>query len=114
MTENTYKTIQVAGTLTIPGLGDDDGWYYLLKPYPIPGDSWVRDDMATFYVVRYHEVPHHIIVRGPFVIDYWNAGNEIEIKMQQLEEEVSNQNIYSEPTWLANVLKGEPASLAEN
>ena len=91
MTEKIYKTAQVAGTLFIPGMGEDNS-YHLLSPHPIrKADDWMTDDMAMFYVVHYHGLPHHIVVKGPFVIDYWNAGNTIEIEdAQEADFELDN------------------------
>lgn len=90
MTEKKYKTVQVAGQLFIPGLGDDH-FYTLLAPHPIRrGDSWFSDDMAMFYVASYRKVPHHIVVKGPFVIDYWNAGRELEVQEPELDEELKS------------------------
>ena len=43
-----YKEVQPCGWLHAQGKK-----FFLLKPYPIPGDSWERDNMARFLVVPY-------------------------------------------------------------
>lgn len=101
----TFKWVQVAGTLEIPGI---DHTYYLLLPRSVERDTWMNDDMSVFYVAHHGGVPHHIVIKGPFVIDYVYAGETIQIK-----EEKTQIYFDDEPEWLQKELRGEPASLAE-
>ena len=45
-----YKEVQPCGWLHTQGEK-----FFLLRPYPITGDSWERDSMARFLVVPYIE-----------------------------------------------------------
>lgn len=102
------KTQKVEGTLIIPGVYGDF-WYYKLKDYS-------SDDLIEFGLVRYElqsdtkvfhvavengrEFP--LVVKGPYVLTLATRGKEIQIK-----EDIEEQD------WLEELLKAEPASLAE-
>jgi len=101
------KKVIVAGTLIIPGT---DEAYFLMDAEPTLKPIGMPDDTVLFFVVNSGLPAHHVVVRGPFVVDYSSAGKEIEIT----QEEVTQTNIFTEPKWLEEVLKGEPASIAEN
>jgi hypothetical protein len=92
----------VAGRLFIPGL---ERTYWLLHPHPIPhSDSWMRDDLATFYAALDTGAEPltacHITVRGPFVIDPTHAGRKIalkesvEVEMNEEEESLDHINLF--------------------
>lgn len=55
-----YKEVQPCGWLHVAGRK-----YFLLKPYPIPGDSWERDSMTRFLCVPY--IPYEEKVDTQFV-----------------------------------------------
>ena len=105
--DKIYKKFKAEGTIIIPGV--DEQAYYLLYPYPIKKDDWMTDDMNMFYVAPYKGTPRHIVVKGPFLIDYWSSGQEIEVDTGGVE----TFEVFSEPKWLNELLKAEPASLAE-
>jgi len=76
------KRVQIAGKLYIPGLPNV---YYLLHPYPVAKDGWQSDDTNTFHVAIDGSVARHIVVKGPYVIDYGEAGYEISLKEETFE-----------------------------
>ena len=102
--ENVYKTIQVEGTLEIPGT---EGFYYLMSGRPLPKDSWMRDGMEMFEVVQKYGRPFHLVVNGPFVLSYLTSGDEIKIQKETEELEILD------PLWLKKLYSEEPASLME-
>jgi hypothetical protein len=101
------KKTQIAGKLYIPGLPNV---YYLLRPRPVTKDTWMRDDVEIFYVAVDGSIARQLVVKGPYVIDYGEAGKEISIKEQ---EEVEYSDNYSEPEWLKELLMNEPQELAD-
>jgi hypothetical protein len=69
--------------------------YYLTFPHPISKDSWQSDNMTRFRVVPKSAIgmeedkpvyPHerHIVIRGPFIIDYAEV-KEILVQLTQFD-----------------------------
>lgn len=87
------KRVQIAGKLYIPGLPNV---YYLLRPRPVTKDTWMRDDVEIFYVAVDGSIPRQLIVKGPYVIDYGEAGSDIAIQEQEeeAEEPISYSDIF--------------------
>jgi len=102
------KRVQIAGKLYIPGLPNV---YYLLRPRPVTKDTWMRDDVEIFYVAVDGSIPRQLVVKGPYVIDYGEAGSDIAIKEQEMEAEKEFE--IDEDNWLESMLQSAPQELAE-
>lgn len=97
--------------------------YFLLKPEPIPGDSWEKDNAYRFIVIPRKEISvdseykpiyafaRHIVTTA-FVVDY--AANMPEIEIQVLAEiDITKQEWNDTPEWSVE-LNAQPSLLTEN